>query len=114
MPRPLHLAGLGLGLLLALGACDKMKAPAGSSEGAAPAAPAAPAEAPKTADAKDACTAAAHQNLVGTGAGSLDSATLPKGTRVIFPGMPVTMDYRAERLNIEIGKNDKVARVFCG
>lgn len=113
MPRPLHLAGLGLGLLLALGACDKMKAPAGSSEGAAAAGPAA-AEAPKAADAKDACTAAAHQSLVGTGAGALDSATLPKGTRVIFPGMPVTMDYRADRLNIEIGKNDKVARVFCG
>lgn len=110
MPRPLPLAGLGLGLLLTLGACDKMKAPAAPEDGAAPAA-----AAPKAADAgKDTCGAAAHQALVGSGAGSLDAATLPKGTRVIFPGMPVTMDYRIERMNVEVGKNDKVARVYCG
>jgi hypothetical protein len=33
---------------------------------------------------------------------------------VIFFGQAVTMDFRAERLNVEIGKDDKVARVFCG
>ncbi|MBP7240587.1 I78 family peptidase inhibitor [Amaricoccus sp.] len=63
---------------------------------------------------KDACGAAGHQNLVGTSVGALDAASLPEPRRVIFPGQPVTMDFRAERLNVEIGPDDKVARVFCG
>jgi hypothetical protein len=62
----------------------------------------------------DACGAADRQALVGTSVGTLDPATLPEGHRVIFPGQPVTMDFREERLNVEIGSDDNVARVFCG
>lgn len=107
MSHPVRLAGFGLGLLLALGACDKMKAPA-APEASANAAP------PAAGAGKDTCGAASHQALVGTGAGSLDSTALPKGTRVLFPGMPMTMDYRGERLNVSVGKDDKVDKVFCG
>ena len=62
----------------------------------------------------DACGAAGLQSLVGTSVGALDPETLPEPRRVIFFGQPVTMDFRAERLNVEIGKDDRVARVFCG
>ena len=63
---------------------------------------------------ENACGAAELQSLVGTSVGSLDPATLPEPRRVIFFGQAVTMDFRADRLNVEIGKDDKVARVFCG
>ena len=108
MPRPIHFAGLALGAALALGACDKMKETGEKVEGDAKAAET------KVVSSEDACGATAHQTLVGTGAGALDPGTLPAGTRVIFPGMPVTMDYRAERMNVEVGSGDKVVRVFCG
>lgn len=62
----------------------------------------------------DSCGAAELQSLVGTSVGALDPATLPEPRRVIFFGQAVTMDFRAERLNVEIGKDDKIARVFCG
>jgi hypothetical protein len=69
---------------------------------------------PVAATSEDACGAAQLQSLVGTSVGTLDSAALPEPRRVIFPGQPVTMDYREERLNVEIGKDDKVVRVYCG
>lgn len=62
----------------------------------------------------DACGAAALQPLVGTSVGTLDPATLPEPRRIIFPGQAVTMDFAAERLNVEIGPDDAVARVYCG
>lgn len=34
--------------------------------------------------------------------------------RVIRPGEPVTMDYRANRLNVELDDGDKIVRIFCG
>ncbi len=62
----------------------------------------------------DACGAAGLQSLVGTSVGTLDPATLPDPNRVIFPGQAVTMDFRAERVNVEIGPDDLVVRVYCG
>lgn len=34
--------------------------------------------------------------------------------RVIRPGDNVTMDYRTDRLNVELDENDVVTRVYCG
>jgi len=87
-------------LLAALAGCTQMAEMAG---GAGPAA-----------SGEDACGAAARQDLVGTSVGALDPATLPDPNRVIFPGQAVTMDLQAERLNVEIGPDDQVARVYCG
>ncbi|MBP7002419.1 I78 family peptidase inhibitor [Amaricoccus sp.] len=87
-------------LLAGLAACTQEGA-----DGTAAAAPGASA---------DACGAAGLQSLVGTSVGSLDASALPEPRRVIFPGQPVTMDYREDRLNVEIGKDDKIARVYCG
>ncbi len=77
-------------------------------------APGAPGAPDAAAGGDDACGAAALQALVGTSVGTLDPAALPDPNRVIFPGQAVTMDFRAERLNVEIGTDDRVARVFCG
>ena len=64
--------------------------------------------------AGDACGAEALQPLVGTSVGTLDPATLPEPNRVLFPGQAATTDFQDERLNVEIGADDRVARVFCG
>lgn len=34
--------------------------------------------------------------------------------RIIRPGMAVTMDYSPSRLNVEIGADGRIARIFCG
>jgi hypothetical protein len=38
----------------------------------------------------------------------------PPTARVIFPDTAITMDFRQDRLNAEIGADDLVARIFCG
>jgi hypothetical protein len=35
-------------------------------------------------------------------------------TRIIRPGMAVTMDYSPTRLNITIDENGSIDRVYCG
>lgn len=34
--------------------------------------------------------------------------------RVIHPGDVVTMDYRADRLNVELGEDGRIQRLRCG
>lgn len=44
----------------------------------------------------------------------IKTATAARGVRVIRPGMAVTMDYRADRLNIEIDDDNRIVKVHCG
>ena len=37
-----------------------------------------------------------------------------KGVRVIKPGMAVTMDYRQDRVNIDVDANNHVLKIRCG
>ena len=37
-----------------------------------------------------------------------------EAVRILPPGSVVTMDFRAERLNVELDANDRVIRVYCG
>lgn len=99
MPFPFRHAGFGL--VAALGACTM------PADGDGPTGLAA-----LTGDGE--CGAASRQDLVGTSVGTLDSASLPEGTRVLFPGMAATTDLREDRLNVEVGGNDTVVRVYCG
>lgn len=94
-----------LAALVLLAACAQMPLAGGS--GAADGAVA-------VAQADDACGAGGLQGLVGTSVGALDAAGLPENRRVIFPGMAVTMDFVPERLNVEVGGNDRIERVYCG
>lgn len=62
----------------------------------------------------DSCHMAAHQDLIGKTEAEIDRASLPEGARVICFNCPVTLDYRADRLNVELGPDGKVANLRCG
>lgn len=62
----------------------------------------------------NACGAAGMQRMVGKDDDVLAAFTLPQGTRFIYPGTPVTEDYRPERLNIDIDQSGTITGVWCG
>lgn len=62
---------------------------------------------------RDACGAPRYEVLIGQPATVLTDMTFPAGTRIIQPGSAVTMDFRPDRLNIEIGQNQRVEKVAC-
>ena len=121
--RPLILLSIAA-LALALGACTT---PGDDSAARAQAAQAgndvvAPTPAP-VADANDAatqCNADAAQSFVGQQAGddvvaqAQAAAGAEGAVRVIKPGQPVTMDFRADRLNVEIDEQGAIVRISCG
>ncbi|WP_272848199.1 I78 family peptidase inhibitor [Paracoccus saliphilus] len=59
------------------------------------------------------CGAEELQDLVGQPKSVLDSKDFPAGTRIIGPGDAVTADYRADRLNIEINRDDRIEKIGC-
>ncbi len=63
---------------------------------------------------ENACGAADLQDLVGRQAAVLQTMRFGQPVRIIRPGMAVTMDYVAERLNIEIDAREVIVRVSCG
>lgn len=100
MPRPIHLTPIALAL--GLGACAQIDAGLDRMAGA-----------PSGQD-PGACGAGTRQELVGQPVSVLDASALPEGTRVLFPGMSATQDFRPDRLNITVGISDDVERVYCG
>lgn len=65
------------------------------------------------------CNAAAARGLAGrTATEELVAEALrltnARQSRVIEPGMMVTMDYSADRLNIYVGPDGRVERLACG
>ena len=62
----------------------------------------------------NACGAAGMQDLVGKDQSVLAAMTLPAGTRVITPGMAVTEDYSASRLNIDLDAQGRITGLWCG
>ncbi|MEQ1492211.1 MAG: I78 family peptidase inhibitor [Terricaulis sp.] len=62
----------------------------------------------------DTCQMAANTHLVGTVGAEIDRTELPAGARVICHDCAVTMDYRADRLNVDLGADGKVTGLHCG
>lgn len=62
----------------------------------------------------DACGASKFAHLVGTSGDKVNESMFPAGSRVLRPGMVMTMDYRGDRLNVVIDDDGKVDRVYCG
>jgi hypothetical protein len=91
-----------LALLAVLPACETLQTATGTGE------------TPPAQAAGDACGAAGLQSLLGSSVGDLDPATLPANSRVLFPGMGATMDYAPGRVNVVVGTNDRIERVYCG
>ncbi len=63
---------------------------------------------------QNACGAAGMQDLIGRDDAVIAVMTFPEGTRVIYPGTPVTEDYHPDRLNIDIDQSGKITGVWCG
>jgi hypothetical protein len=59
------------------------------------------------------CGADALQGLVGQPASVLQTMKFGQETRIIRPDMAVTMDFRADRLNIDIDRAERISRVYC-
>lgn len=62
----------------------------------------------------NACGAAELQDLVGQPVSALAAMTFAQPMRLLRPGMAVTMDYSAERLNIMLDEADIITSVTCG
>ncbi|WP_284164924.1 I78 family peptidase inhibitor [Frigidibacter sp. SD6-1] len=60
------------------------------------------------------CGADGLQHLVGQPESALAAMTFPAGTRFLKPGMAVTMDFSATRLNIAIDGDGLIRAVECG
>jgi hypothetical protein len=72
------------------------------------------APAPSVDPGPDACKASELQYLVGQPGVVLDGMRFSQDVRVIQPGIAVTMDYSATRLNIWLDRRDVIERVTCG
>ena len=64
--------------------------------------------------ALDTCQMALHTNLIGAVGADIDRTELPAGARVICHNCAVTMDYRADRLNIDLTADGRVSGLHCG
>ena len=62
----------------------------------------------------DECGASGLQGLVGQRETVLQTMRFGQTVRIIQPGMAVTMDYSATRLNIWIAEGGVIARLTCG
>lgn len=60
------------------------------------------------------CGADGLQSLVGRPASVLQTMRFGTPTRIIRPGMAVTMDFAPDRLNIDINAAETITRVHCG
>ena len=74
---------------------------------------------PRAADRGGTCDAARAQRFVGNAAGDdlpedARAAAGARTVRTITPGQMVTMDYRADRLNVTIDESGHVAAMRCG
>ena len=85
-------------------------APRPGPEAAAPIAPEAP---PAVTPAEDACGALTHQALIGKPITEPGVPAEGPGVRYIRPNTQVTMDFRADRLNIDIDANETITGFRC-
>jgi hypothetical protein len=59
------------------------------------------------------CIAADHQHLIGKNERDIDRARLPQSFRIICHGCQATMDFRQDRLSIQLDADNKVVSASC-
>jgi hypothetical protein len=64
------------------------------------------------ATAQDTCGAAAYRSMIGTPIAAASFPSTPD-IRVIMPDTPVTMDFRAERLNVIVDASGSITSLEC-
>lgn len=62
----------------------------------------------------DRCGAESLQALLGQPESVFFRYSFPDDTRFIGPDDAVTQDFRARRLNFDIGANGRITRIWCG
>lgn len=62
-------------------------------------------------DTEDLCGASGYQSLVGQ---PFSEDAFSGNWRVLRPGLAVTQEYIAERLNVVLDENDVIVRIGCG
>lgn len=97
-------------ILAGLAACTS-PGPSGSISSGAPGGPVA-GSFPTGMD--NTCNGERYGTLVGQDATALERVLILGQVRVIRPGMVVAQDYRPERINFEIGGDNRVTRITCG
>ena len=60
-----------------------------------------------------ACDAAGLQGLVGQPVSVVNSMNHRGPVRIVRPGQAVTMDYRPDRLTVEVDRRDRITRISC-
>ena len=60
------------------------------------------------------CDPSRYQYLIGQTDEDIDRSRLPKTYRIICAGCMATMDFNADRLNIQLSPNKHVGSVRCG
>jgi hypothetical protein len=65
------------------------------------------------APSEDACGASALQHLVGAPVAAAEGVSAPGSVRIIRPNQAITMDYRTDRLNLDLDSRDRITRVYC-
>jgi hypothetical protein len=73
-----------------------------------------PQEAPVSLPAEDACGAAGLQGLVGRPVAQQDFTGIGNMQRIMAGGSAMTMDYRADRLNVTYDSRGRITRIWCG
>ena len=63
---------------------------------------------------EDTCGATQRAALIGQDATALEKVLILGMVRVIRPDDMVTMDYRRERINFLIGRDEKIIAINCG
>ena len=63
---------------------------------------------------RDACGASAYSDRVGTDYRQYDFSAPDRPVRILGPDTAMTMDYRIERLNVDIDKSGRITRIWCG
>ncbi|WP_151718712.1 I78 family peptidase inhibitor [Gemmobacter serpentinus] len=90
----------------------------GALAGCVPAGGGAPVNPPSgpapVAPAGGSCGAEGLQGLVGKSRASISGQRFAHELRVYEEGQPITMDYNADRLNIEVSRSGTILRVSCG
>ena len=61
----------------------------------------------------DDCGASGLSSLIGQDRTALDGMKFKGPVRVLEPGSVMTMDYRSDRLNVELNDGGKIIRLYC-
>lgn len=60
------------------------------------------------------CGAESLQHLVGQPRNAFDEVAVSGPVRILPPGAMMTMDYRVDRLNVELDSDGQITRLWCG